>query len=349
MKRHRLEDGAGYFAKRARQRALCAASLWIIASIGLAWAREPDDPVAKRSDPLTLAADPSDGGIAVIYPKTGQPYQGFFLKIVEGVEATAGKKLRVASFSVGPDADLKQLGHELLERDFRVTIALGRTGIKAARTFPPQIHVVAGAVVTATESEASGLSVYSLAPDPALLFGQLLRLAPEIKRVFVLYDARQNSWLIELAREAARMHGLELIAHHASDLQSAVRQYQKFLAGANPRADALWLPPDLTTVDDSTVLPFVLQQAWNRKLTVFSSSLTHVERGVLFSLYPDNLAVGRSLANHALAQLALGRPASPRMVPLRDVLIAVNTRSASHLGIKLGSKPRQDFDLVFPE
>ena len=135
------------------------------------------------------------------------------------------------------------------------------------------------------------------------------------------------------------------MAQDANDLKAAVRLYQELLSSSDARRDALWLPQDSITVDESAVLPLVLREAWNQSLALFSSSVAHVKRGALFSLYPDNVELGRALAATALT--ASGPPARG-LYPLKDVLMAVNTRTASHLGINLTASP-QRFHLVFPE
>jgi putative ABC transport system substrate-binding protein len=286
--------------------------------------------------------------LAVLYPDIGEPFRSVFAKIIEGIEDQA--KGHVLSYAVGANANPQDLANELRRHDVRVVIALGRNGLKAATALNRDIGVVAGGVISVPESEArGGLLVHSLAPDPALLFAQLRALVPNAKRVFVVHDPRQNAWLIRRAREAARAQGLELVAQEADDLKTAVRFYQETFATADPRRDVLWLPQDSTTVDESTVLPLVLQESWNRGLAVFSSSVAHVKRGALFALYPNNVELGRSLAGSALAALpASAAHAARGVVPLKEVLIAVNVRTAGHLGIQLGSR-QQSFDLVFPE
>ena len=124
-----------------------------------------------------------------------------------------------------------------------------------------------------------------------------------------------------------------------------MQHYQSIFSSSDARHDTVWLPQDSTTVEESAVLPLVLQEAWNRNMAVFSSSLSHVKRGVLFSLYPDNMGLGRNLAQVALSNA----DGASGLVPLKDVLVAVNLRTASHLGLNLGNKPQQNFDLVFPE
>jgi putative ABC transport system substrate-binding protein len=298
--------------------------------------------------PLAFAAaDDSARGLAVVYPDIGEPYRSVFTAIIEGIEDRL--KTRVSSYAIGTPGNAQELAQELRRRDVRAVILLGRNGLKLASLLDRQVGVVAGGVLSVPEGQAQGLSVLSLAPDPALLFAQLKLIVPGARRVVVVYDPRQNAWLLRLAREAARAQGLELAAYEAEDLKAAIRLYRDTLASADPKRDVLWLPQDATTVEDSAVVPLVMREAWNQNLAVFSSNVSHVKRGALFSLYPNNQALGRSLASWALGHLASpATPAARGILPLRDVLVAVNTRTAQHLGLHLDDTP-QRFDLVFPE
>lgn len=289
---------------------------------------------------LALAAE--SGHIAVLYPDLGEPYRGIFAKIIEGIEAQVGAP--VASLAVGGALSAQDIVASLKRKDIKVVIALGRQGMKAASALEREFGVVAGGVVSPPEGDGRIFPVVSLAPDPKMLFERLRHFMPEARRVVVVYDPKQNAWLIRLARDAARALGLELHAIEVTDLKNAVRVYQEVLANADPKRDALWLPQDSTSVEETSVLPLILESAWNRNLAVFSSSVTHVKRGALFSLYPNNMALGRQLASSAL-NLPAGNPAS--VVPMKDALLAVNIRTASHLGLQLSSR-QQGFDLVFP-
>jgi len=302
---------------------------------------------------VTAVLARAEAPIAVVYPDVGEPYRAIFEKIVEGIEDRAGP--RVVKYAVKSSADSAELKTALRRQDARVVIALGRQGMKAvapdsspSAALRTGMEIVVGGVVTVPESEARGLSVVSLSPDPSLLFARLKALMPAAKRVFVVYDPRNNAWLMRLAKEAARAQGLELVAYEAQDLRGAMQQYQAVFAVADSRTDALWLPQDTTTVEEGSVLPLVLQESWNRSLAIFSSSFGHVRRGVLFALYPDNVELGKSLAGLALGILASGNHGGHGMMPLRDVRIAVNLRTAQHLGLDL-SRQQHGFDLVFPE
>lgn len=298
-----------------------------------------------------LAAEEEVGraNLAVIYPDIGEPYRSVFGAIIEGVEDRVDRaRGKVFGIAIPMGGNPPAMSGELRKRDVTAVIALGRSGLKAAANLDKQFAVVAGGVLSVPESEAQGMLVQSLAPEPALLFAKLKAFAPFVKRVVVVHDPRQNDWLIRLAREAAQAQSLELLALEADDLKSAVRRYQEQLGSLNPKRDALWLPQDATTVEESTVLPLVLRESWRQNLVVFSSNAMHVRRGVLFSLYPDNIEIGRFLAGAALASLQPGGQAPRGNQALKQLLTAVNTRTAEHLGLDLRAS-QQRIHLVYPE
>jgi putative ABC transport system substrate-binding protein len=294
---------------------------------------------------LAAAASQSTRGIAILYPDIGEPYRTVFAKMIEGIEDQV--KGRVTSVAIGAKPNQQDIARELRGQDVRVVIALGRNGLKAAANLERHVGVVVGGVVSVPEAESRNYTVSSLAPDPALLFARLKYFMPQARRVFVVYDPGQNAWLMRLAAAAASARGLELVAREATDLQAALQHYQAIVATMEVGKDALWLPLDSTTVQETSVLPFVLQEAWARNLTVFSSNLAHVRRGALFSLYPNNFEVGRNLAERAQDYLSAGEP-QRGVMPLKAVQLAVNVRTAAHLGVDIAGK-QADFDLVFPE
>lgn len=311
-------------------------ALLLLAGATPAWAIQKFQAAAPVND---------SGTITVIYPEIAEPYRSVFTQILDGISERA--KGRVASFALSPKANPGDLNDFLRRQDSRVVIALGRQGMKAASSLDSNIGVVVGCVLSVQEGESRSAEVNSLSPDPALLFSHLKEMMPGVRRIITVYDPRQNAWMMRLAKEAARKLGLELVAYEAQDLRSAMHTYQEILGSANSIQDAIWLPQDSTTVEENSVLPLVLQASWQHNLVVFSSSFGHVRRGVLFSLYPDNIQLGRYLADSALGILASGVTASAGITPLREVLMAINLRTAQHLGIN--ASRQQKIDMTFPE
>lgn len=284
--------------------------------------------------------------LPVLFPEIGEPYRSVFAKILDGIDEVL--PTRSERIAVPAGADGVQLGAELQRRRPRVVIALGRAGLRVAQGLEAQVDVVGGGVIGPGEGDQRATALLCLSPDPGLLLTRLRSLQPATRRVTVVYSARHSAWLIRLAQDAARQQGLELRALEVEDLKQALRQYQDFFAQAGAQ-DALWLPQDPVAVDEGAVLPLVLQESWNRNVPLFSSNLAHVRRGALFALYPHNEALGRSLGALALAHLNRGANAARGSLPLRDVQAALNTRTASHLGVNLSPQLQRGFELLLPE
>lgn len=302
--------------------------------------------IADSTEPIKRGDAQQVGTIAVIYPDIGEPYRSIFAKIIEGIQEKAGSPVR--SYPIGVEVDVADLNAQLKRNLTKVVIALGRQGVKTASGLDRDIAVVVGGVLAAPEMNNHSVVGISLTPDPTLLFARLKSLLPDVKRVYVIYNPQQNDWLIKLAHDAAKSQGLELVAQEARDLASAAHLYESIFAGADGRRDAVWLPQDTTTVDEANILPLVLKESWNRGVPIFSSSFLHVKKGALFALYPNNLELGRNLAGSALRVLA-GDARKQGVSPLREVQMAVNLRTASHIGLTIGNQLQRSFDSVFPE
>lgn len=287
--------------------------------------------------------------IAVVYPDIGEPYSSIFVSITQGIQAELAEPptvIRVGTRSV--DA----LRADLAKGRIDVCITLGRTALDAVEATGLDLAVVRGAVldpaVRVGAAGESGLppAGISLVPDPALLLGQLRRLAPRVSRVTVVYSDPQGQPLIDRAVEVGQRLGLTVAAHKAEDLQSAAAIYKSVVATLGPR-DALWIPQDPLAVDDRVILPMLLNAAWERDFVLFSSNADHAKRGVLYSVYPNNFDMGRRLARIARQRAAALHAAG--LLPLEDLLMAVNLRTAEHLQLDLAPDLIRSFDLVFPQ
>lgn len=290
--------------------------------------------------------DEATGPVAVLYPDIGEPYRSAFSAIVRGIEERVqGELLRIA---LPQGSSTPSLPEDLRSRHVRTVVALGRSGLKAAASLDRRVTVIAAGVLSVPASESNAWLIQSLAPDPVLLFTRLRAFVPRARRVTVVHDPRQNDWLMRLAREAARQQGLELWTLEADDLKSATRRYQEVMPQLNPRRDVLWLPQDSATLDDSTLLPWVLRESWTQGLPVFSSNVAHVRRGALFALCPDNAEMGRQLGMVAQSAQTGPGPTPRGLQPLKQVLTAVNARTAMHLGLDLQAAA-QPIHLILPE
>lgn len=291
--------------------------------------------------PWARADSPS---VAVLYPELREPFRGIFLEIVSGIES--GLKVPVKSYTLASDDS--GLKSQLAQEHIQVAITLGRSGLLTARKLADTLPVVVGATFIAPDGENRGLAGITLAPAPESLFNRLKKLAPEVKRVSVIYEPKSKTWEIDQARKAAKDNGLTLNALPAEDIRSSALLYRTVLDESRENGSAIWLLQDDAAMDERALLPLILKEAWDNNLVVFSSNPDHVRKGALFSLYPDNIGMGRSLAAMARKRWQSGVGGDAAIEPLKDLLLAVNLRTAEHLGLRFDSEERRRFDLVFP-
>lgn len=293
-----------------------------------------------------LQASAGKGSIAVLYPNVSEPVRSAFTAMIQGIEERT--RVRVRSYAVEPRTDPSDLNVQLKRANTRVVIALGRQGLTAASSLDRDILVLAGGALLLSDAEIVNVNGISLTPDPALLFTRLRTLLPDVRRVLVVYDPKKTEWLLRLAREAARAQGLELVAHEAHDLAQAAHFYSSLIRGADSKRDALWLPQDSTTVEESTLLPLILKDSWNNGLPIFSSNILHARKGALFAMSPNNVELGKSLAGAALGLIA-GETRKKGVQPLRELYTALNLRTANHMGLNIGNQQQRTFDFIFSE
>lgn len=305
--------------------------------------------VAQLEDQLRrpeLQASAGKGSIAVLYPNVSEPVRSAFISMIQGIEERT--RVRVRSYPVEPRTDPSELNAQLKRNGTRVVIALGRQGLNMATGLDREILVLVGGALLLSDAEIVNVNGISLTPDPALLFARLRTLLPEVRRVLVVYDPKKTEWLLRLAREAARTQGLDLVAHEAHDLGQAAHLYTSLIRAADGKRDALWLPHDTTTVDESTLLPLILKESWNSSMPIFSSNILHARKGALFAMSPNNVELGKTLASSALGLIA-GETRKKGVQPLRELHTALNLRTANHMGLNIGNVQQRSFDFIFSE
>lgn len=263
--------------------------------------------------------------LTVVYPQVKAPYDEIFKQIIQGIEHQQQGNLRLVALDA--NSKLDQIALDIAKDPATAVIALGKSSYQVAR----QIQRTNPVVVGALPLQSSGLAGISLLTDPKVLLESLQMLAPSVRKVYVVHS-EASRWLIQSAIEQAANYDIDVVAEQVTDLKAAITSYQDLLNTLDPATSALWLPLDSITANEQVILPKVLEIAWERNIVLFSSKPEHAKRGVLFSTFPDHFELGRELVIK-LQQLQLGKiPAT--LVPLRQVQLAVNLRTAAHLGME---------------
>lgn len=283
--------------------------------------------------------------LGIIYPKVRAPYNQIFLSMIEGIEEASNKKVYHLELEKG--TTIAQLNEWLKQKNIYNVIALGNRGLKLGIQLKAQekFHVIGGATLfdSNTDENISGISV---APSPAALFKQLIELSPNVKKLNVIYEPSKHQSLILTATEAAKALGLSFEAQAVSETRELAIAYRKTLESMDEKTDSLWLPYSGRPLEN-VILNEVLQISWKRNLIVFSSNLADVNKGILFSLYPDNRANGLALAK-LLQDVEKTSDNGTKVLYSSDLESAINTRTADHLKINVSSEKLKEFKMIFP-
>lgn len=294
---------------------------------------------------LITSVDANAATVGVLYPELREPYSKVFDAIILGIEDVMGNN--IDRHKLIKNFNIDAIEERIQRKQNKVILALGMRSVKAVSQLSNDIPVVLGAVLPSSVGvENTAWSGIFLVPDPDLIFEQLKLFAPNISKVSVVYNPAYNNFLIEKAVKYSADRGIKLDARPVEDIREAALVYKRLLDEVETGTDAIWLLRDPTSVDTDVILPLVLQEAWNRAVVTFSNHLVHTKRGALFSLYPDNKSMGKALAKLAESVLSQSQPQG--FVTLKTLKIAVNLRTAKHLGIKFTSRQEKSFDLVFP-
>ncbi len=281
--------------------------------------------------------------LAVLYPEVRDPYLQVFLNIAKGAEAISDTNVRL--YPLQKQTSPQDLKQWISAHNINVAITLGNRGYTVVPEIPTNVPVVTGAIFL--NPNTKGVSGITLAPTPDRLFMFLRRLLPDILNVHVVYLQDKKSWLIEeQAFPAAKNQHVVLHAQSTHSLHELAETYKSVLNSLDPTISALWLPNTGRGLDRA-LMQQILETAWERKIVVFSSNFSDVKRGVLFSLYPDNFEMGKSLARMAIQRI--DNKDAPHRITLVDTLLkAINLRTADHLGLHFTKTQEKNFDFIYP-
>lgn len=281
--------------------------------------------------------------VGIIQPELRAPFKAIFDSIGEGIDRRLNQ--RAPRLVITKDFKSQSISRWLSDNNIDAVITLGSLGQKASTYIPQKTPVVLGALLS-VPSATNPYPGIALTPDPGAMFRLLIKLDPSRKKIIVVYNSLKNQWLIDIAKRQAAEIGVQLVTYNATKLKQAAIIYNDVLSQNHLDESALWLLQDRTVVDSKIVLPFILEKSWQKNMVVFSSALGHVGKGVLFAMYPDNVAHGEHLA-----ELLLGPNNSAlkgQISPSVGLLKAINSRTAEHLDVNLSKSELREYDLVFP-
>ena len=291
--------------------------------------------IALLASVVASPANPS--GLIILYPDVRKPYSKIYADIITGIEESyTGETTTIA---ISKNDFLDHHREKVTQFDPNAIIALGKRSLSVAEQMNLGIPIIVGAI-TGSNSKVLGIS---MVPDPRIIIDKLLLLRSNVRNVYVVTNTQRQQSQLDSAMTYALTRDINIIVHNADTIQDAAGQYRKVL-GDIDQNDAIWLMYD-KALNDSAILSKVLETAWKKKFAVFSSNPTHVKRGALFAIYPDNKKLGASLGLLARDNES-GKIMPGEISPLQDIYTIVNGRTGRHLGLNMSREMRRDIDSI---
>lgn len=278
--------------------------------------------------------------LLVLYPRISPAYDQIFNEIIAGIESHT--KTTHLIFPVLPATTQQEITSYVNQNNIDAIIALGKQSYDFANGLKGKMPVIHGGLLI----KPGGHSGISLVGAPEQFFTHLNDIAPGVKRVYTVYNEENSGWIIKLAQQSAKTHGIELKAYAATDIREAVQKLRGILDQVKDSRDGIWLLLD-NILPDKTIMPMVLETAWQKRVVLFSNNPSHTRRGALFALFPDHQQMGYSLADMAMEQIS-ERPRLPLVVPLSDLKVSLNRRTAAHIGLNYSKSVEEELDVVSP-
>ncbi|MFH1810765.1 MAG: ABC transporter substrate binding protein [Pseudomonadota bacterium] len=250
---------------------------------------------------------------------------GAFGQALAEIERELGRD-RVQVFDLS-SAARAQLADEILGAAPRVLITVGPIATRfAAKNLPQQPTIFCLTVAAARTGPGTGVPLEVSADE---VFRHVRAAVPRARRLSAIYDPTESGAQVEVARAAAKRHGLELHLHPLANRQQASRTVSEALQDA----DAVWLLPDRSLSQRET-LQYLLVQSMEKRVPVITSFEAVARQGALLAVVPDPVEHGRAAARMARAMLD-GAAADKVAAPAVATRTLVNLRTAERIGIKI--------------
>lgn len=273
------------------------------------------------------------GVILLVHPPVFEPYSELIEQFRLGISQSS------AAVVITRDTKAYQASDKT--QGIQAAVAMGHNALASLSAQSPPFPVYSAFDPWPSKQNTPGISVYV---DPDLFIRTLKKLAPQRKRLFLIYHSQTPQRVIEAVRQSAAQQGIVLTLHPCASLKTCVVALDGTLHEAGAQ-DAVWVHRGVIALNKELILPALTERAWPRKVLVFSSDPEYVRRGLVFSLVPDYLKTGRRMGE-MIAHPETGAQHGPAFIT--DVSAVLNTRTARHIGIELSPGLKHEFDMIYP-
>jgi putative ABC transport system substrate-binding protein len=275
---------------------------------------------------LTQAAGPE---IAILKSSTLKAYND----AIEGFKATAPGGATYVEYDLRGDLEQgKQLARKIRASDSSLVVAVGLKAAQAAKLEIVDIPVLYMMILDPLKHHltAANMTGVLLEIPTDRQFKIIRAFLPSLRRIGMLYDPGKTAAKLKEAEAQASVSSFQLQGFPVQNEKEVPQQLRTLLS----ESDALWLIPDSTVLTDESIR-FILESAVAKQVPVIGFSSELARLGALLSLSIDYGEVGRE-AGLLAKRILNGEPVLQlKPVPIQQIRIAVNQKTARYLGITI--------------
>jgi len=200
---------------------------------------------------------------------------------------------------------------------------------------------VGAGVVTSLAQPGGNITGVTFGPQEVRRLEWLTRIAPAVKRVYIIYNSNDTSAKLALktVNDNAANLGLEIVSREARNPDEIAAALSDF----PENIDALYLLPDSQT---EAKLADILAVATARRLPTSVANVDRVKDGPLYSYAMKQLPVGRQAARLA-DQILKGTKPADLPVETTEFFLAINLKTAQAIGLTVPDDILSQADTIF--
>ena len=170
----------------------------------------------------------------------------------------------------------------------------------------------------------------------------LKQIAPQVKRIGVVYDPTKTGFLLAAAQQVAPELGLTIVARPINSPRASVSALEEL----ERQVDAFWILPDLTMLTPETV-QYMLLVAFRRKIPLLGLSDNQAKMGALLAIsFRSGHDIGQQAGELAKAILG-GRRVEDLPYTMADkTKLTLNLKTAEKIGLQVPPALIQRADVV---
>lgn len=200
---------------------------------------------------------------------------------------------------------------------------------------------VGAGVVTSIAQPGGNITGVTFGPQEAQRLAWMTKIAPNVKRVFIIYNSNDSSAKLafKTATETAGKLGIEIVSREARNPD----EINAALADFPADVDALYVLPDSVV---ESKLEDLLKVANERHLPTSVANIDRVADGPLYS-YAMQLEPTGKQAAHIADQILKGIKPADLPIETTEFFLAINLKTAEALGLTIPDNILSQADQIY--